>query len=216
MFPDNYPNYLTAVPHTAANLARQLAGFSLRFPSIKDDTVEWGVAWPSFVYSFYKHLDPLPTQAQFWEYYTADNQDFFQQRPLTPATRAALQARVYRTYPSLMRDLHFALFLRERLPHVLYNPQLDVEQGIDLLITHQKRYFALNLYTNTARAHHGRAQKQHRHTLIPQVTYLELPVALKGATRAGDFYLYGEREWRQVWQAIHINGGKWGEARMGE
>ena len=202
--PNPYPNLLANVSTTAADVAQRVAGYPLTFLPIKDQQVEWEVAWPSFVYTFYSHLDPIPTQAEFWAHYLADNALFFQQRPLTTATQTALQARIYRTYPSLVRDWHFALFLSERLPHhVLYNPQLDVEEGIDLLVSHHGRLFALNLYTNTKRAYDGRLQKQHRHTPFSNMTYVELPVALKGSVMAGQFYLYGEREWRQVWAALN-------------
>jgi hypothetical protein len=194
----SYPNSLAAVPYTADQLARLVAGYSLHFSPIKDQTVEWQVAWPSFVYTFHRHLHPLPTQPQFWEAYVADNEPFFRQRPLSPPEQQALQARVYRTYPSLVRDLHFALFLREHLAHVLYNPQLDVEEGVDLMVAVHGRLFALNLYTDTKRAHDGRQRKQSRHTPFTDVTYLELPVSLHGAIRAGSFLLYGPREWRQL------------------
>ena len=195
---NRYPSSLAAVPHTAAELARQLARYPLHFLPIKNHTVEYELELPSFVYTFHRHLTPLPTQAQFWEAYLADNAPFFHQRPLAPPHQAALQARVFRAYPSLVRDLHFALFLREQLQHVLYNPQLDVEEGIDVLVAVHGRFFALNLYTHTTRAHDGRQRKQTRHTPFTDVTYLELPLALHGAVQAGQFFLYGPREWRQL------------------
>ncbi|MBK8430676.1 MAG: hypothetical protein IPL28_05040 [Chloroflexi bacterium] len=63
--PNPYPNLLANVSTTAADVAQRVAGYPLTFLPIKDQQVEWGVAWPSFVYTFYSHLDPIPTQAEF-------------------------------------------------------------------------------------------------------------------------------------------------------
>ena len=158
------------------------------------------MAWPPFVYSFCNVLHPFPTQAIFWQRYLDDNAHFFEQKQFPPAILQALQARLYRAYPSLVRDWHFALLVREQATtaEVLYNPQLDYEEGIDLLLQWQECLFGIHLYTDTWRAHRGRQRKQTRHTPFDNVHAVELPVNFRGSQPCGDFFLYGQRELRQL------------------
>ena len=73
-----------------------------------------------------------------------------------------IKARLFRSYPSLVRDLHFCLFLKERAKNdarVIYNIQIDTEIGIDILVEQGSTIYAINLFTPTARAMVGREKR---------------------------------------------------------
>jgi hypothetical protein len=121
-----------------------------------------------------------------------------------------LQARVYRTYPSLIRDLHFCLFMKEKAllrsnAIVIYNIDLDIEEGIDILLEFKDKLYGINLYTNTSRAIHARTLKSKRHNPFQNVNYVELPVPFKGSKEVGQFFLYGERELNGLRNLIRKN-----------
>ena len=120
-----------------------------------------------------------------------------------------LKARLYRTYPSLIRDLHFSKLLSERANNykIIYNTNLDIKEGIDLLVIVNKINIAVNLYTKTRRAFVGRNKKENRHTIYDNITYIELPVEFNGSIKIGDFFLYGEREIFELETEIKKAGG---------
>ncbi|MEI7752569.1 MAG: hypothetical protein WCJ71_10850, partial [Candidatus Omnitrophota bacterium] len=128
--------------------------------------------------------------------YLQDNSEWFRSNSLTPSQMEGLKARIFRTYPSLVRDVHFYFFTLESnaFDSVLYNEKLDIEHGIDLVIKKNSRLYAVNLYTDTKRAYVGRVKKQYRHQKLEGFTYVELPVEFKGSKKCGEFFLYSERE----------------------
>jgi len=202
-----FPNLLDHVHFTAGELASQLEGFALRFERQRHFKVERTMRFPMFVNSFYRFVyleGRVPRQLEFWQRYMGEYTGSLEALVTDRGIADGLRARAFRTYPSLVRDLHFALLLRETHTggHVLYNRRLDVEWGIDLLVTDGGRHWAVNLFTDTGRGNLFRGKKAHRHGRFCNVTYLELPVDFRGSVKCGRFYLYGERELVQVRDAM--------------
>ncbi len=205
--PSLVPNDLESFAFSHIDIEEQVDGHALRFLDIRDKKVEWGMEIPIFVYAFYDSLSSgnIPSQQEFWNHYQRFYEGKFRFEDLQDHQLKGLKARVFRTYPSLVRDIHFAKFLEAELAEVgvIYNQRLDVEAGIDLLLVTRKWNIAINLYTHTMRAKFGRLRKAGRHGRYANVIYLELPVAFSGCRKVGDFFLYGEREKKQIEQAIN-------------
>ena len=200
---ENYPNLLNHVSLSAPQIEGQIAAYELVFLPTRNAEVEWKIAFPTFLKPFYKYVwqqNQIPTQQDYWQYYVAENDAFFESTAFADDILRGLQARVFRTYPSLVRDIHFVFYLQTQLPQaqVLYNTQLDVKEGIDVLVVHDEQFWAFNLYTPTRRAQESRAKKQHRHHLFDNVNYHELPVIFDKQHQIGAFFLYGERELMQI------------------
>jgi len=200
-------NRLDKIRLSSTQIEEQITDYSLSFPSTRRRDVEWGMKLPMFVPSFHKYVigrGVIPRQNEFWELYLSDNESDSQIRRLSPEQREGLKARVYRAYPSLVRDIHFALLLREsgKFDEVVYNEDLDIIQGVDLIVVKNGDTFAVNLYTNTRRAHRGRSKKQFRHEELKEVKNIELPISFRGSKQCGAFFLYSSRELEKLEELI--------------
>ncbi|MBT5531263.1 MAG: TaqI family restriction endonuclease [Cytophagia bacterium] len=204
---DKYSNHLDLFNLSSKEIEDQIVSFNLTFINIRNQKAEWGIKFPIFLNSFYKFIynnKKLPSQDEFYNYYLANNNSWFKSNSLTDVVLTGLKARIYRTYPSLIRDLHFSKVLSEKFSDylVIYNTNLDVIEGIDLLVIANNKNIAINLYTNTKRAFTGRTKKENRHIQYDNICYIELPVAFKGSVEKGDFFLYGNREIVQLEEKI--------------
>lgn len=101
-------------------------------------------------------------------------------------------ARIYRTYPSLVRDLHFFLMCKESgyFDRVLYSLQQDFYEGIDVLVTYNGQNYVVSLYVQTKRGETFKKKKYKRHQSI-SVPEICLPIDPFDSTkRVGQFTLY--------------------------
>lgn len=198
----NYPNLFDSIHLTSEEIENQIRDYPLQFSQVRNKKVEWEMQFPMFLNPFYKFIflhKRIPQQNEFWEYYISENQVFFANIH-DAEIMEGLKARAYRTYPSLVRDIHFSFFVKAKFQEasILYNRKLDIEEGIDLLITYNHKFWGINLYTDTARAYQGREKKVFRHSKFDNVEYVELPVEFKGSVKCGDFFLYGDKELDQI------------------
>lgn len=103
-----------------------------------------------------------------------------------------VKARVYRAYPSLLRDFHFYFLCKDSnmFEDVFYSLRADAYEGIDLKITYKGQQFAIALFVNTARSRMFKSRKYGRHdTLtIPEIC-LEIDPFNK-SYHVGDYALY--------------------------
>ena len=197
--PDNYTNLLDNIALSSNDVFKIIEPFQLNFPQTRIQSVEWGIKFPMFVTAFYDYVikrKTVPCQQAFYDYYLLFNKPFFDEKKFDSIILDGLKARVYRTYPSLVRDLYFNKYAGENLPeaNVRYNITLDVAEGIDLMIEIDNSFYAINLYADTSRAYDARNKKQHRHTSFHNVKYIEFPVNFNGSLKCGNFFLYGNVE----------------------
>ena len=203
----NYPNLLQQINISSRDIQTVVAKYKLEFSKEKNQEVEWGIKLPIFVDAFYNFITDnqrIPSQQEFFQHYLFYNHLFFSNLN-RPELETGIKARVYRTYPSLIRDLHFNKYILEKLGNkcdVIYNIRLDVEEGIDLMIVTKKGNYGICFFTKTRRAYIGRKAKEYRHTLFHNVSYVEMPLDLKGSIKAGDFFLYGEHEYRNLYTTL--------------
>lgn len=112
-------------------------------------------------------------------------------------SKEGVVGRIYRTYPSLIRDLHFYLLCQEsnRFDDVSYSLQDDMN-GIDLKITYKGQEFAVALFVSTQRSKMYKELKYNRHEelSIPEIC-IEMGLS-KEKNFVGDYALY---------QKTHLN-----------
>lgn len=104
----------------------------------------------------------------------------------------SIKARVYRTYPSLIRDLHFYFLCKEsgEFDEVIYSFSADIYDGIDLKVIYNEREFAISLYVSTPRSKEFKQKKYGRHQplSIPEICIEIDPFNPK--YYVGDYALY--------------------------
>lgn len=204
---EEYENIFDYINFNVELIENQVRDYELIFSNIKNDSVEWKMKFPMFLNSFYKKIYKsglVPEQSEFWEDYLKDNLEFFKKNKYSDDIMNALKARAYRSYPSLVRDLHFMHYVNENLTDskVIYNRKLDINEGIDLLIIKNDLNYAINLFTATSRSFQGREKKEKRHKVYNNINYINLPVNFKGSYTCGKFFLYKEEEFGKLLNEI--------------
>lgn len=177
-----------------SEIKNQLLGMSLEFLSVKDAKIENAGDLPYFVNSFYKYIElhnKVPTQNQFYKLYCKDHAEDLS--GFNNRLSEALKARLYRAYPSYVRDFMFSHLLYEvaDFDEIIYDPILDVEEGVDILIKENGIKYAVNLYVDTYRSNQYRKRKYNRHPdKDKEYVDIDLPLSMKSAIKIGDFYVY--------------------------
>jgi hypothetical protein len=194
---DDFPNLLDHITISAEEILSQIKHYPLTFDKYKNQKVEWGMKLPMFIDSFYPFViqnGKVPSQEELWIVYKS--QKSIQHLFKSDDIERGIKARLLRTYPSLVRDLHFSIFLKEKSKgaKVIYNLTLDTKYGVDILIDYNSTLYAINLFTPTTRALIGRSKKVSRHEVIENVVNIELPVEFNDQHKWGEFFLYGEKQ----------------------
>lgn len=187
---------------------RSLVGtYKLIFSCERNKEVEWGIKLPMIVDAFYAYIidkQTIPNQEESFDYNLQYNKGSFANLN-RPDLESGIMARAFRTYPSIVRDIYFNKYFEERLGtkcQIIYNTRLDIEEVIVLMVITQKKNYAVCFFTNTRRAYTGRKAKEHRHILFYNVKYVEMPMELKGSVEAGGFFLYGEKEFNELYNTL--------------
>lgn len=181
---------------------------------IKDSIVE-NTQFPPITKTFYSYVfenDNVPPPDVLVELYLA--QDCFTEIPpdkymikyeTTNATvsKEGLIARILRTYPSLLRDLHFYLMAVESklFQSVWYSLSDDFTKGIDIRVKYNDSWFDIALLQNTLRSKYFKDKKKRRHSGVnSNLIYVELDQ--EQSKRCGDFNLYTSHHIEQLVAAI--------------
>lgn len=149
------------------------------FLQVRDDNVEFARGFPNMMltlWSYIVYTRSLPTQKQFADYFLQAHAGF-----CAGFNPDAVKARVLRTYPSIMRDLHFYSLVKESelFKTVTYDALKDTQKGIDLVVGAGKQEYNICCYVATRRSREFReAKKNDRHA--PQPNTIELPLELDG------------------------------------
>ena len=95
-----------------------------------------------------------------------------------------IKSRVFRAYYSLVRDVHLGLKCLESefFEQVVYDFDLDQQYGIDILVKHKGRYFALSLFTDTVKSYDAlwRRLNQGNHVKVEDITTVYMPIMIPG------------------------------------
>lgn len=172
---------------------------TLKFTKVLDPDVEDKIKFPLFVPAFYRFIyqnNRIPNQDDFYDFYLQYNDVHFKENTYSDYIMSALNSRVRRMFPSLVRDIHFALYVKENLPDVkvLYNENLDVKEGVDLCLISDDKLIGVNLFTLTTRGIQKKSLKKYRHTPFENITYVDIPMNLDKGYKCGYYSLYREPE----------------------
>jgi hypothetical protein len=170
-----------------------IGDYSLVFPQVRSPEVEYA-SFPPMVSIYWRLADALkgspPTQQAFAETIVALVE---QTQPALPTV--AVHARACRAYPSLVRQHHAELWLREAFDPVVREDRLDYN-GIDFLIVDAGEAFGLGLSVDTARARAWQAIKRERHP--PPVGLPILDLAPTPDYQVGRFWLHAPTQAEEV------------------
>jgi hypothetical protein len=207
--PSDYKDVLEKIEMSYDRIIDSIRQQRLTFINIKNDIVEWNLKLPVFVRPFYAYVyrkNKIPTQEEFFNYYILCNSDYFQSNSFSPDILEGIKARAYRAMPSIVRDFCFNKFVFHNIQgcNVMYSIDLDVEEGIDLLLYNENNMYGVCLYTDTKRSYDGRKAKEHRHVQFDNVTYIEFPVTFSSCERVGDYFLYGKEEYNKLINKLQL------------
>ncbi|MBI2756215.1 MAG: hypothetical protein HYX52_05835 [Chloroflexi bacterium] len=184
-----HPSSTDALSAYEAFMAEQ----TLTFPSLKDSE---GDGFPPVSLVF--DQQPQVSQHTLWLNYWIANVAVFDQHP---QVLPGLMARVYRMYPSLVREHHLYLLLEEhgRFDLVLRERKLDAN-GVDYLVLQDGRAYGVQAYVDTPRSRMFRTRKRTRHKALGQT--IELPLDMEGAEKVGPFAVYGHQHLDHIWSIV--------------
>ena len=202
---ENYINFLNDLQFSSDEIKNQIKDYKLQFIKIINSEIEDGLRLTPFIKTFYFYLleyGKIPSQKEFWEEYQKEKS--IEKILLDKNKFDGLKARVYRVYPSLIRDIHFSTLLKEKSKNceVIYNIDLDYTNGIDILIDYKSNLFGVNLFVDTDRSNSYRNKKFGRHKKITNVYNIDIPVKFTEEYKFHDFYLYGENEIEKIKKEI--------------
>lgn len=171
---------------------------------------EYGVEktqFPSIIFAFYNIVfsqNKIPHPADLLsEYYAINSDELLIDGDKvsyrgTSFNKMDLDARILRTYPSLVRDHHFFLMLTSKgwFDRVIYSCRNDIS-GKDVVIQHKSKEYIVSLFIQTKRStFFKRIKNAFRH--VYHNKEIPLPLDLDVAPKCGDFFVYGENDCEYV------------------
>lgn len=162
---EQYPNLLPKISLTSDEIKAMVSTYKLTFLVERNYEVEWGKGLPMFVPAFYNFIlntNKIPNQEEFYNYYRKCNISYYKKLN-RPDLDSGIKARAYRTYPSLVRDIYFNKYIEEKIGtkcQIIYNTELDIEEGIDLMIITSKNKYGICFFTKNRRAFIRRKAKE--------------------------------------------------------
>ena len=199
--PSDFEDLGATFSPTQKEIEDQVRLFSLRFNwKEKVDEREW---FPSFVDVFYPYIiqnQHMINQEQFLRLYKSTYKETIEKKCQTETALLFADGRILRTYPSLVRDIHFYKYLINLGEKAIYNLELDKRRGIDILLERESGYYGLCLYTDTEDGRKNRDKKLlwRESREFVNVTYIDFPVPFLGECNFGRFWLYGDNEYNKV------------------
>lgn len=181
------------------------------YKSVKDEIGAEKVQFPMINTVFYKYIfetDEVPSPQLLIELYFSFYKDLFVDNgdkicfDGKDYNKESITGRILRTYPSLVRDFHFYLLLKESklFEKVTYSLKSDIN-GKDIIITHDKKEYVISLYVDTIRSRYFKEIKDtYRHDY--DSNEIRVPLNLSEAKKCGDFKLYFEKHMNIVKERI--------------
>ncbi|MCL1932409.1 MAG: hypothetical protein FWF53_01145 [Candidatus Azobacteroides sp.] len=203
-----WKNCFDGIKLTYTDVEEQIEAYELVFDQTRNEKVEWRLKLPMFVPPFYGYIksrNSVPKQDDYWRFYVSENKDYLTSLNLSKEEKTGVRARVFRAYPSLVRDLHFGLYIKGNhfFRSVFYNEFLDIEYGIDLVVENINGVkIGLNLFAETKAAKEARTIKKRRPKKSVNFDCYDIPIDFTGSKRCGDFFLYSEREIKTIVEKI--------------
>lgn len=200
---------------TVTELEETIRGYSYKGEGLVKDPVVENTQFPPIALSFYSYIyehDSVPSPETLINIYLSQNcfssvsEDKYAVNYGTTKTivsKEGLVARILRTYPSIVRDLHFYLMaLESRLfDGVWYSFDDDYHKGIDIKVMYNHKWYNIALMQNTRRSVFFRNKKKYRHFgKNSDVIVIELDK--RKSRSCGDYNLYTESDVKKVFIEI--------------
>lgn len=122
---------------------------------------------------------------------------------LSNADHAAITARLYRTYTAMIQQHHFELVLRENFDAVEWDPKLDMQHGIDLVVQDNGRHYGFTVSVQTERADFYKSRKA-KHYDRPPFPVLDVKIHPWEYT-VGRFWLYNPTKADELHAFVDMN-----------
>jgi hypothetical protein len=188
---------------TVATLEETLKVYKYSGEGKKKEEVVENLKMPPMTLSFYSYLydtGKIPTDLSLVEEYL--NGSAFSYIPdgkvevdymgvRTVVSLEGLCGRILRTYPSIVRDLHFYLLLKETeiFEAVRYSVKADFEDGVDIKVKFNGKWYNVGLRLTSRRSWEFWKKKKQRHNPIEiiHITLDDCP-----SRRVGDYDLFSD------------------------
>jgi len=181
---------------SSREIEEQIENYKLKFIDVRDERIEWEIKLPMFVETFNRFIrekGAIPFQDDFVERYFEDNAAELRSVLSSQSLKTGLEARLRRTYPSLVRDVHLNALLKEKGMEVYYDQETDIAGGVDHTVLFKGTTFYVHGYVGTSRGRFGRRVKGRRHKFRGMHIDLVLDLGGQSTKKVGDFYLYSEK-----------------------
>ena len=202
---------------TLQNLESQIQQISYHGNGLKKFPEIENAQLPPFIQVFYYFIfenAKIPSVDEFFSTYTkwfggiTEDNKILLNNCLYNAT--GVKNRLFRTYPSLVRDFHFYVMLSEsnRFDKVLYSLRADYQEGIDLKVITNNKEFCISILISTVRGEFFKLKKQFRHDYT-NTKEIILKAHFNSLKRAGDVYLLTQNHLKKVLDEINdINAAR--------
>lgn len=208
---------LKDLPHSLEDCEKEMRAINYdsfydKYRTCRDEDGVERTQFPSIIYAFYNIIfsfNKIPTPTELLNgYYSLNSQELILQGAQVVYKNRSfkkmdLDARVLRTYPSLIRDYHFYLMILQEdcFDKVIYSCKNDIE-GKDIIIKHQGVEYIVSLFVKTQRSSLFKKIKNSvRHDY--GVNEIQMPLDLNTAKKCGDFFVYSDKELDILKQAIN-------------
>lgn len=146
----------------------------------------------SFYYLFFKSLR-IPTEKEFCDYYLELIGGSLNGKVVIDGETYDLNPVIYRmkrSYPSLLRDLHFLYLLEESglFEEVEYSMHKDFYNGLDIKVRYSQKDYFVSLFIDSSRGTYYKARKRTRHDYT-EVNEIEFNVEFSTLKSFGSIYL---------------------------
>lgn len=192
---------------TINNILSVLAKQSYSCPQSDRNCLAEHTRLPHFSEAFFQCINEgwFPDCRQFLIKYIKINKvilDKLCQQSNGKLTKRDILCRAKRSYPSLVRDYHFYLLVKDHnlFDNVSQN-QVDDANGIDCTITKGSNQYYIHLYVDSPNSRAFRDKKNNRHSFTGM--HVDLPILLRDECKFHNFYLYNDRYIRLL--ANYIN-----------
>ena len=105
-----------------------------------------------------------------------------------------IKERMNRTYPSLIRDLHFLYLLEKskRFDQVDYSMERDYYNGLDIKLNYKGKSCFVSLFIDTTRGRYFKQKKTLRHN-NEEIIEIVFSVEFNSLTKRGAIYLLNDK-----------------------
>ena len=173
--------------------------------------IERKMRLPLFAVDFYHFIyknGRIPMQDEFIDYYLKCNEEYLNKVIIFEDYEKGLYGRLCRTYPSLVRDVHLFVKLREsdKFDYVDFNIEVDLFGKADILIKHHMTWYGVKLRTKTKRSAEFAAIKDSRGAVELGYVPIEMPIDLDKAfslqTQQDSLKLYHDGSIEEIYKFV--------------